>query len=100
MNEAKRDANIPKSTQPDKVEHEYMSDPDYAGGHKIKDSNGNLIETRVYYYTNNNGEVVVIQEHSYPHIGSDGPHFNVRPIDDTRHGVFPGTQEHYPFNND
>lgn len=64
----------------------------------IKDAKGNVIYTREYHYTNSSGEHVVIQEHSAPHIGSDGPHFNVRPITDTRNGVFPGTKGHYPFN--
>ncbi|WP_374019573.1 HNH/endonuclease VII fold putative polymorphic toxin [Paenibacillus thiaminolyticus] len=26
-----------------------------------------------------------------------GPHFNVRPTDNTRIGKVPGTKEHYPF---
>ena len=36
----------------------------------------NVIETREYHYTNRFGEEVVIQEHSAPHVGSEGPHFN------------------------
>lgn len=75
-----------------------MREPEYAGGHVIKDAKGNVIYTREYHYTNSSGEHVVIQEHSAPHIGSDGHHFNVRPITDTRNGVFPGTKGHYLFN--
>ncbi|UTR16979.1 HNH/endonuclease VII fold putative polymorphic toxin [Salipaludibacillus sp. LMS25] len=39
-----------------------------------------------------------MQNHSAGHQkGSHGPHFNVRPIDNTRTGKVPGTKEHYPF---
>lgn len=40
---------------------------------------------------------MLIQEHSVPYVGSEGPHFNVREIDSPRRGCFPGTKEHYPF---
>ena len=77
--------------------HVPMTEPEYAGGHVIKDDSGNVIYTREYHYTNQSNQEIVIQEHSAPHIGSQGPHFNVRPPDDTRHGTVPGTKEHYPF---
>jgi len=47
---------------------------------------------------------VVIQDHSAGHsfgapdgAGDQGPHFNVRPADDTRNGSVLGTDPHYPF---
>ncbi|MDE5778058.1 MAG: hypothetical protein K2I10_06070 [Lachnospiraceae bacterium] len=48
-------------------------------------------------YTNRKGDKVLIQEHSAPHVGSNGPHFNVRKIDSPRKGNYPGTKEHYPY---
>jgi len=97
LNQAKRDAGILRSRKPDFVESVPMRQPSYAGEHVIKDASGNIIYTRQYHYTNKLGERVVIQEHSAPHIGSNEPHFNVRPITDLRNGIFPGTKEHYPF---
>ncbi|MCX7920801.1 MAG: S8 family serine peptidase [Clostridia bacterium] len=97
LNQAKRDANILRNQKPDYIDKVKMTGAESRGGHVVKDANGKIIETREYHYTNRFGEEVVIQEHSAPHIGSDGPHFNVRPITDTRNGVFPGTKEHYPF---
>ncbi len=97
LNEAKRDANILRNQKPDYIEKVKMTEAESRGGHVIKDANGKIIETREYHYTNRFGEEVVIQEHSAPHIGSEGPHFNVRPVTDTRNGVFPGTKDHYPF---
>ena len=97
LNQAKRDANILRNQKPDYIEKVKMTEAESRGGHVVKDANGNVIETREYHYTNRFGEEVVIQEHSAPHVGSEGPHFNVRPITDTRNGVFPGTKEHYPY---
>jgi RHS repeat-associated protein len=97
LNQAKRDANILRRKQPDKIVKVKMTEAKSRGGHVIKDTNGKIIEIREYHYTNRFNEKVIIQEHSAPHIGSDGPHFNVRPISDTRNGVFPGTKDHYPF---
>lgn len=97
LNQAKRDADIPRTAQPTKVEHVPMTEPEYAGGHVLKDDSGNVIYTREYHYMNQSGEEIVIQEHSAPHIGSQGPHFNVRPANNTRKGTVSGTKEHYPF---
>jgi len=54
--------------------------------------------------TKNRGQVdylfskIVIQDHSAGHVkGGHGPHFNVRPADDTRNGQVPGTKPHYYF---
>lgn len=74
-----------------------MREAESRGGHVIKDENGKVVKVRVYEYTNIFGEKVIIQEHVYPHIGSEGPHFNVRPFDKQRTGVFDGTKPHYPF---
>ena len=60
--------------------------------------------TREYTYTRGDGSKVVIQDHSAGHrfgqqgIGDQGPHFNVRPIENTRTGSVLGTLDHYPFN--
>ncbi|MBP3950153.1 HNH/endonuclease VII fold putative polymorphic toxin [Bacillus suaedae] len=71
---------------------------EYEGGHVIKDTKGNVIYTREYYFTNNYGKRVIIQDHSAGHFkGGQGPHFNVRPAGKPRTGSFPGTYDHYPF---
>ncbi|WP_199251859.1 HNH/endonuclease VII fold putative polymorphic toxin [Photobacterium damselae] len=46
---------------------------------------------------------MVIQDHGAGHnfgqggIGDQGPHFNIRPIENTRTGTVSGTLKHYPF---
>ena len=56
-------------------------------------------------YTTSDGKKVVIQDHSAGHKfneggkGDQGPHFNVRPSDNTRTGTVDGTKPHYNFNN-
>ena len=100
FNEAKRDAGIPRGQQPETVMREPMRTADYEGGHVIKDRSGKVINTREYHYENKNGEKVIIQDHSAGHSkGGQGPHFNVRPKDKPRTGKYPGTKEHYPFDN-
>lgn len=60
---------------------------------------------RLIPFTRSDGLQIVIQDHSAGHYfgeggeGDIGPHFNVRPIDDTRGGWVPGTLEHHPFGN-
>jgi hypothetical protein len=99
FNEAKKDAGIPKSQQPEDVKSVPMREAEYEGGHVVKDENGNIVTTREYKYKNQDGETIVIQEHSAGHSkGDQGPHFNVRPGDNTRTGSVPGTKDHYPFN--
>jgi len=96
--QAKRDAQIPVSQQPEKVKRPYMELPKSSGGHKIKDKSGNLIKTRDYYYKNREGKKIIIQDHGAGHEkGNQGPHFNVRPIDKSRKGNVEGTRAHYPF---
>ncbi|WP_371360868.1 HNH/endonuclease VII fold putative polymorphic toxin [Sporomusa malonica] len=98
LNQAKRDAGIPSSQQPDYVELVPMRSAPYEGGNVIKDASGNVIYTREYHYTNSNGQEIVIQEHSAGHEkGDQGSHFNVRPADNTRTGSVPGTQDHYSY---
>ncbi|PFI46080.1 hypothetical protein COI73_17970 [Bacillus cereus] len=99
FNKAKSDAGIPKVQHPEKIERVPMRTADHEGGHVIKDSNGKVIYTKEYHFTNKDGKKVIIQDHSAGHSkGGQGPHFNVRPADKPRTGKFEGTEEHYPFN--
>ncbi|WP_455883705.1 RHS repeat-associated core domain-containing protein [Pseudomonas putida] len=110
--EAKRDANIPISQQPDVLidpnsglKKQYnkvkMSD---INERSILNSLGKPINTRVYQYTRTDGSVVLIQDHSAGHkfgagngIGDQGAHFNLRPFDTPRTGSILGTKDHYSF---
>jgi RHS repeat-associated protein len=109
--QAKADAKIPRNQHPDKVfdprtgkvqQYRYEPMTDKNGG-AILGPNGAPIMTKEYTYTRENGSKVIIQNHSAGHygykdgIGNQGPHFNVRPIDNTRTGKVPGTREHYRF---
>ncbi|WP_346687868.1 RHS repeat-associated core domain-containing protein [Megamonas hypermegale] len=101
--EAKRDLGIPITQQPYEIKKTDMKEPEYAGGHAIKDKNGKIIKTREYYFRKYNPkedkyETYVIQDHSAGHEkGNQGPHFNVRPIENRRNGDVIGTKQHYPF---
>ncbi len=98
FNQAKRDANIPRTQQPLKVEKVPMTSSSSEGGHVLKDSSGKIIMTREYHFKNRNGDRIIIQDHSAGHKkGGQGPHFNVRPIDNPRTGKVSGTKSHYPF---
>ena len=72
-------------------------------GKAILGADGKPIMTREYTFTRPDGSKVVIQDHSAGHsfgqggVGDQGPHFNVRPPENTRTGSVPGTQPHYPF---
>jgi hypothetical protein len=99
--QAKRDAGIPVSQQPDSVSRVEMTDPN---GKVVLGENGKPIMTREYLFTRADGSKVIIQDHSAGHDfgrpdgrGNQGPHFNVRPADRPRHGEVPGTKGHYPF---
>src|SRR5699024_7570010 len=99
FNEAKRDAKIPRGQQPDIVKKEPMRHADHEGGHVMKDSNGHVIYTREYHYTNQDGKKVIIQDHSAGHSkGNQGPHYNVTPSENPRTGKVPDTKDHYPVN--
>lgn len=100
FNEAKQDAGIPRSQQPFNVTRVEMTD---RYERKVLGDDGLPIYTRQYYYLREDGQVVVIQDHGAGHkfgeegVGDQGPHFNVRPIGEERHGNLPGTRDHYPF---
>ena len=99
QNDAKRDAGVPTSQQPEKQETVPLTDPN---GKQVV-VNGKPQTSREYTHTTGSGEKVVIQDHSqghsFPDAGQVGPHFNVRPQGDTRNGTVPGTQSHYPYKN-
>ena len=107
FNEAKRDANIPRSQQPDQnpsnrrsYERVAMTD---RSGRAVLGPNGQPIMTREYSYTRADGTKVVIQDHSAGHkyreggVGDQGAHVNVRPAENTRNGSVPGTKGHYEW---
>jgi RHS repeat-associated protein len=96
-NKAKGDAGVPTSQQPSSQQTV-----------PVTDSNGKQVvvggvpqTSREQTHTTATGETVVIQVHgqghTFPDGGTVGPHVHVRPAGDTRHGVVPGTQPHYPF---
>lgn len=97
LGQAKDDAGIPKSQQPEKQQSVPITDS--SGKQVVVD--GKPQTSREYTHTTGTGEKVVIQDHSQGHAFSDGgsvvPHFNVRPQADTRHGTVQGTQPHYPY---
>ncbi len=96
--QAKRDARIPVSKQPEKVGIEYMRSAPHDGGHVIKDATGKPIKTKEYYYKNKKGDTIIIQDHSAGHVkGNQGAHFNIRLSNNPRTGKAPGTQGHYSF---
>jgi RHS repeat-associated protein len=96
--QAKRDAGVPNSAVPS-VSRTPMTDK---WGDPVLDANKQRIMTREYTYTRPDGSKVMIQDHAAGHhypggVGNQGPHFNVRPIENTRTGHVPGTRDHYPF---
>ena len=102
LNKAKRDAGIPKTQHPSKVTKEDLLDYDQFGNQVPVIENGKVVQTRNYHYTNNNGDHIVIQEHSRGHTkavpgAGKEPHFNVRPITNTNTGSYPGAYGHYNF---
>ncbi|AHE72488.1 hypothetical protein M942_04125 [Enterobacter ludwigii] len=108
---AKRDAGIPVGQSPDKILNEKtgrmgqynqvrMTD---SGGSSVLGKDGNPIWTREYQFSRDDGSKIIIQDHSAGHsygengVGDQGPHFNVRPSENTRTGKVPGTRGHYEF---
>ncbi|TXC80123.1 RHS repeat-associated core domain-containing protein [Paraburkholderia azotifigens] len=98
---AKRDAGIPMRQQPNRVDLVNLTD---RSGKNILGENYQPIKTREYTFNREDGSQIVIQDHWPGHSygpagtsGNQGPHINVRPIEDTRNGTVPGTLEHYPF---
>ncbi len=100
LNQAKRDLGLPRSQHPDSVSRVPMTD---RNGNRILNESRQPIMTREYTYTRPDGSKVVIQDHSAGHrfgqggVGDQGPHFNVRPPENTRTGSVPGAQDHYLF---
>ena len=110
--QAKLDAKIPMSQHPETVfdpengdygqfRHVRMKD---MRGREILSNDGKPILTREYEFTRENSQRVVIQEHSAGHkfgapggIGDQGAHFNLRPIENTRHGKLKDAKDHYNF---
>ncbi|WP_249186838.1 HNH/endonuclease VII fold putative polymorphic toxin [Pseudomonas sp. KB-10] len=97
---AKRDLGIPRAQHPDAVTKVPMTS---RGGTSVLGLDGKPVMTREYIYTRPDGTKVVIQDHSAGHkfgqkgVGDQGPHFNVRPPENTRTGSVPGTQNHYSW---
>ncbi|MFC4075642.1 DNRLRE domain-containing protein [Salinithrix halophila] len=97
--QAKRDAGIPMSQAPYKVERPDMVD---RNNRRILDKNHRPIVTRDYYFRKKGGDII-IQDHGAGHyygqggIGDQGPHFNVRPIEKPRRGKVGGTLAHYEW---
>jgi RHS repeat-associated protein len=110
FNEAKRDAGIPRSQQPDKIYDPISGQMKQTrkvpmidrNGVPIRGDDGKVIMTREYQFTRADGSKIIIQDHGAGHkypggIGNQGPHYNVRPAENPRTGKLPGTKEHYPF---
>jgi len=97
---AKRDAGIPVQLRPTAVRRAHLTSRD---GSLVLDARKQPIMTREYHYKRADGSHVVIQEHSAGHqfgeggFGDQGPHFNVRPVENTRTGKVVGTDEHYSW---
>ncbi|SEP83996.1 RHS repeat-associated core domain-containing protein [Pseudomonas cuatrocienegasensis] len=100
LGSAKRDLGIPRAQHPDAVTKVPMTN---RGGTSVLGLDGKPVMTREYTYTRPDGTKVVIQDHSAGHqfgqkgVGDQGPHFNVRPPENTRTGSVPGTQNHYSW---
>ena len=98
--QAKRDLGIPNVQQPDKVDRVPLTD---RNGKKIIGPNGMPTMSKEYTYSREKGDKVVIQDHSAGHkfgqggVGDQGPHYNVRPSENTRTGSVPDTQDHYSW---
>lgn len=94
---AKRDANIPMSESPKRIDMVPMTAPQ-SNKQLLDAATHQPVFTREYHFTTLDGTSVVIQDHSYGHPSFDiGPHINVRPANDTRNGSVPGTKAHYDW---
>ncbi|WP_369597149.1 HNH/endonuclease VII fold putative polymorphic toxin [Cobetia sp. QF-1] len=63
---------------------------------------GSPVMTREYHYNTNNGDPVIIQEHSLEHeeavpLRGAEPHFNLRPSDNPTTGSVMNSHGHYYF---
>ncbi|MFY0731051.1 RHS repeat-associated core domain-containing protein, partial [Pseudomonas sp. NFX15] len=110
--QAKADAGIPRSQQPDIQVDDYSGRASQVGYVDMTDKNGKSIlnnqgvpiRTRHYQFTREDGFTLVLQDHAAGHkfnaknnAGDQGPHFNVRPADNLRSGKVEGAKKHYPF---
>jgi hypothetical protein len=103
--QAKRDAGIPVTQQPEKPsELIFLTGSPSQGNHRIIDpQTGQIIPTRAYIFTDTNGNKKIILEHSFGHTGVTGSHFQVHDYDPnfpdgydrTKHAT--GTVNHYFF---
>ena len=93
--QAKRDAGIPMNQHPDRVTRTELRDQN---GNKRIGPDGRPIMAREYEFGRHE---IVIQDHGAGHQFNDGgtvgPHFNVRPSGEPKHGTVPGTPPHYFF---
>ena len=110
--QAKSDAGIPMTQQPDLI---YDSSTGETGQYKyvrttgknnesILDDNGKPIRTREYQYTRADNSIILIQDHSADHkyfapgnVGDQPAHFNLRPIEKSRTGKLTGARDHFYF---
>ena len=96
---ALRDAGIPNSQTPEKVEDVPVTDSD---GKVVLDEDGRVVMGKEETYTTNGRDRVVLQDHPKGHhynrgdqSNNDRPHFHVRPSTNTRTGKLPGVSGHY-----
>ncbi|MCH2110822.1 MAG: HNH/endonuclease VII fold putative polymorphic toxin, partial [Polyangiaceae bacterium] len=100
LRQAKRDANVPTSAQPDATARPFLRD---SQTRKVIGPDGQPVKTYQYEYTTKDGQKVLIQDYSAGHahgeggVGDQGPHFNVRPPENPNTGKVPGTKAHYEF---
>ena len=110
--QAKTEAGIPRSQNPDPVfdpttgktqQYKYARMTDKAG-ESILNSDGKPILAREYQFTRADGSKVIIQDHSAGHQyhepgnkGDQTAHFNLRLIENPRTGKVPGAKDHYYF---
>ncbi|WP_165857447.1 RHS repeat-associated core domain-containing protein [Marinobacter sp. JSM 1782161] len=100
--EAKRDLGIPQSQNPEEVNRVPLTD---SNGHSILGEDYMPVMTREYIFRRSDNSQIVIQDHSAGHefgdggAGDQGPHFNVRPIQNTRTGSVSGTRAHYEWSS-
>ena len=70
-------------------------------GTTICDDEGRVIYTTEHTFSGPGHKTVVIQNHAAGHVfpdgGVEGPHYNVRPLDNLRTGKVVGTSGHYGF---
>ena len=112
FNQAKQDAGIPRSQQPDPVydqrtgrtqQYKYVKMQD-SNGKTVLNENGEPTWAREYQFTRADGSKVIIQDHSAGHKfgepdgrGDQSTHFNLRPIEKPRNGMVEGAKDHYYF---